>query len=237
MRYRDQFDDDEDDEPKSSEFTLGVGSLLAIFFGMVLLCGLFFGFGYTLGHGKSRQHNVNPSAATPASTPATSALTTSGAKPAAQQAAPPMQAAAGTAAAPATPTTAGTTASAQSATQPVQQTAAYTQQTTPQAQPAVQRVATPGAAQQIFQSAVPRTQSAMAATRHQYMVQVAAVSRPQDASVLISALDRRGFHAIARSNAQDNLMHIQLGPFDSLSAANQMRARLKADGYNAILKP
>lgn len=235
MRYRDQFDDDEDDEPKSSEFTLGVGSLLAIFFGMVLLCGLFFGFGYTLGHGKSRQRNVNPSAATPASTPAaTSALTTSGVKPAAQQAAPPVQAGTGTAAA---PTTAGTTVSTQSGTQPVQQNAAYTQQTTPQTQPAVQRVATPGAAQQIFQSAVPRTQSAMAATRHQYMVQVAAVSRPQDASVLISALDRRGFHAIARSNAQDNLMHIQLGPFDSLSAANQMRARLIADGYNAILKP
>lgn len=228
--FRDRFDDDEDDEPKESEFTLGIGALLAIFFGLVLLCGLFFGFGYTLGHGHSARNNDNPSAAIPASAPSTtSQLTTGGAKPAAQQEVPPPTPAATTAAAtttPASPTSAGTT-------QPTAQ---------PAAQPVAQaQTATPGAAQHIFQAAVPRTPSQMAsqtaASDHQYMVQVAAVSRPQDASVLVSALRQRGFHAVTRSSEQDHLMHVQIGPFASRDAANQMRSRLIAAGYNAILKP
>ena len=41
--------DDEEFEPiqrrRDAELTLGSGTLLAIFFGLVLLCGLFFGLG------------------------------------------------------------------------------------------------------------------------------------------------------------------------------------------------
>src|SRR5579863_1849002 len=46
--------DEEDLEPvrprRDTELTLGSGTLLAIFFGLVLLCGLCFGLGYALGH-------------------------------------------------------------------------------------------------------------------------------------------------------------------------------------------
>ncbi|MCL5262779.1 MAG: SPOR domain-containing protein [Acidobacteria bacterium] len=249
MMFRDRFDDDEDDESKGSEITLGLGSLLGIFFGLVLLCGLFFGFGYSLGHGSSPLHVTNPSAATPEtppSTPATSNLTPSGAKPAAQQAAPPpSQTTNGVNGTPDTTPAAGSQPGTQANPQSSAQTPATPQS---QATPAPQQAAntspapqnqtvTPGAAQQIFQAAVPRTPSQVAASAQQYMVQVAAVSRPQDASVLVAALQRLGFRAVTRSEPQDNLMHVQIGPFVTLASANQMRARLRADGYNAILKP
>ena len=219
MMFRDRFDDDEDDDLKGSEFTLGLGSLLGIFFGIVLLCGIFFGIGYTLGHGSSPLHVTNPSAATPetppAGTSATSPLTPGGAKPAAQQAAPPP--------APAQPTP-GQTATG---TNPASGTTAGTAPATG---------AQPAAVPQQSATAQPATSQA-SPSAPQYMVQVAAVSRPQDAAVLVSALQQRGFQAVSRTEPQDHLMHVQIGPFDTLAAANQIRARLMADGYNAILKP
>lgn len=240
MMFRNRFDDDEDeDDPRDSEFTLGLGSLLGIFFGLVLLCGLFFGFGYSLGHGHTTVKHNNPSAATP-ETPSTTAAATpsssnsgssSGSKPTAQQAAPPPPA-------PANPNPAETaTPAAGSGTQPASSktTPAPPQQTNTHSAPPQQNANT-GAAQQVFQNAVPRTPS-QTASNHHYMVQVAAVSRPRDARVLVAALEGRGFHAVTRSEPGDNLMHVQIGPFNSLAAANQMRARLMADGYNAILKP
>ena len=68
------------------------------------------------------------------------------------------------------------------------------------------------------------------------MVQIAAISRPEDADVLISALQKRGFNASARRDTSDNLLHIQVGPFATRQQAMDMRARLLNDGYNAILK-
>ena len=226
MSFRDRFDDDEEEDSKETEFTLGLGSLLGIFFGLVLLCGLFFGFGYSLGHGHTTVHHTNPSAATPETPPTTSALTTSGAKPAAQQVAPPPASADPNAAQSTSTTTTPAGAPATQASTTTQQTVAAPQQ---------QQTATPGAAQQVFQPAVPIT-PAQAAAAHPYMVQVAALSRPQDASVLVAALEQRGFHAVTRSDPQDHLMHVQIGPFPTAAAANQVRSRLIADGYNAILK-
>lgn len=68
------------------------------------------------------------------------------------------------------------------------------------------------------------------------MVQIAAISRPEDADVLISALQKRGFNASARRDTSDNLLHIQVGPFATRQQAMDMRSRLLNDGYNAILK-
>ena len=46
------FDTDEEElEGKASEITLSTASLLGIFFGLVLICGVFFGFGYSMGRG------------------------------------------------------------------------------------------------------------------------------------------------------------------------------------------
>src|ERR1700679_1712785 len=45
------FDTEEEEEVKASEITLSTASLLGIFFGLVLICGVFFGFGYSMGRG------------------------------------------------------------------------------------------------------------------------------------------------------------------------------------------
>ena len=48
---RSLLDTEEEEESKASEITLSTASLLGIFFGLVLVCGVFFGFGYSMGRG------------------------------------------------------------------------------------------------------------------------------------------------------------------------------------------
>jgi DedD protein len=68
------------------------------------------------------------------------------------------------------------------------------------------------------------------------MVQIAAVSNPADADVLINALHKRGYSVNARHEPADALIHVQIGPFSSRADAVAMRQKLLGDGYNAILK-
>ncbi len=70
----------------------------------------------------------------------------------------------------------------------------------------------------------------------QPMVQIAAVSRPQDADVLVAALRQRGYGVVVRSEPQDHLLHVQVGPFANRMQAAQIKQKLLSDGYNAIIK-
>jgi DedD protein len=45
--------EEEEKESTDTEITLGMKSLLGVFFGAVLVCGVFFGFGYSLGRGSA----------------------------------------------------------------------------------------------------------------------------------------------------------------------------------------
>lgn len=65
------------------------------------------------------------------------------------------------------------------------------------------------------------------------MVQVAAVSHPEDASALVAALRRRGYAVTERHELADSLIHVQIGPFFNRNDANSMCQRLLGDGYNA----
>jgi cell division septation protein DedD len=69
------------------------------------------------------------------------------------------------------------------------------------------------------------------------MVQIAAVSNPEDAEVLVAALRRRGYAVSARREVADGLIHVRIGPFNNRNDANQWRQKLLNDGYNAILQP
>jgi DedD protein len=68
------------------------------------------------------------------------------------------------------------------------------------------------------------------------MVQIAAVSRTEDADVLVNALRKRGYVVTERRELGDNLIHVQTGPFTSRNDANTMRQKLLNDGYNAIVQ-
>src|ERR1700676_3074331 len=60
------------------ELTLSSTTLLAIFFGLVLICGLFFGLGYTLGR---RAPSENPNGPDPVQAATSPSLQSSGVLP------------------------------------------------------------------------------------------------------------------------------------------------------------
>jgi cell division septation protein DedD len=68
-------------------------------------------------------------------------------------------------------------------------------------------------------------------------VQVAAVSKQEDANSLVEALKKKEYPAfVAASVSTDKLFRVQLGPYSEVKEAEGMRARLIADGYSPILK-
>jgi len=70
-----------------------------------------------------------------------------------------------------------------------------------------------------------------------YYVQVAAVSRQEDAEALVEALKKKQYPAFAANNtATDKFYHVQVGPYTDVKDAEAMRARLINDGYNPIVK-
>jgi cell division septation protein DedD len=69
------------------------------------------------------------------------------------------------------------------------------------------------------------------------MVQIATVSHQEDADVLVSALQRRGYAVTVRRDPADKMFHVQVGPFTSPGDANASRQKLINDGYNAVVQP
>ena len=68
------------------------------------------------------------------------------------------------------------------------------------------------------------------------MVQVAAITNPTDAQVLVNALRKHGYSASAHSQPNDSFLHVQVGPFATRAEAAAMKQKLLSDGYNAIVK-
>jgi len=70
-----------------------------------------------------------------------------------------------------------------------------------------------------------------------YFVQVAAVSKQEDADALVDALKKKQYAAFVATQAPtDKLFRVQVGPFSDVKDAEGTRTRLIADGYTPILK-
>lgn len=69
-----------------------------------------------------------------------------------------------------------------------------------------------------------------------YFVQVAAVTKQEDAQALVDSLKGRQYQAFVADPTPDKLFHVQVGPFNDVKEAENMRTRLVNDGYNPILK-
>ncbi len=79
--------------------------------------------------------------------------------------------------------------------------------------------------------------TANSATAGGYYVQVAAVSRQEDAEALVEALKKKQYPAFTSNNSgSDKFYHVQVGPFTDIKDAETMRGRLVGDGYNPIVK-
>src|SRR5215471_6185586 len=69
-----------------------------------------------------------------------------------------------------------------------------------------------------------------------YTVQVAAVSKKEDADNLVTALSKKQYPVFMTTIAGDSLFHVQVGPFNDPSEAETMRVKLAGEGYDAIVK-
>ena len=86
-------------------------------------------------------------------------------------------------------------------------------------------------------AARPAPEMARASAAGNFAVQVAAVSKEEDADALVSALRKKNYPVfVINGNAADKLFHVQVGPFASLADAEAVKSRLAGDGYNPILK-
>ncbi len=224
---RSVFDEHKMERPtRDTELTLGSGTLVAIFCGLVLLCGLCFGMGYAVGHRDSGPTAIT----TPQPAPDQEPLQASGSipKPSAIAQVPiaaPPPADGEPAASPGTvaPSAAPSTPSAAVPATP----------SAPASQPLV-HAALPANTPEPAQSAAPA--AVHPAIGPQFMVQIAAVSNPEDASVLMAALRKRNYPVSVRRDPGDNLLHVRIGPFASRAIADQWRDRLLNDGYNAVVQ-
>src|ERR1700722_20717290 len=81
MRTLFDIEEEEEVQSKASEITLSTASLLGIFFGLVLICGVFFGFGYSMGRGTGQKTQAHALENVPANNPSDGEETASAAPP------------------------------------------------------------------------------------------------------------------------------------------------------------
>ena len=202
---------------QDTEITLGTGKLLALFFGLVVVCAVFFALGYTLG-----RKSEPVVAAAGSLVPVPSGNTT---KPAG----------AGSTSTPMTFYKAVEQQSASPQLTPASSVAGTSQAAPGQTAEGDAPAASSKPAEEAQNSGLPDPMAAVPGGN--YFVQVAAVTKQEDADSLVDALKKKTYPAfVAASSASDKLFRVQVGPFPDVKDAESMRARLISDGYNPILK-
>jgi len=197
---------------QDTEITLGTGRMLAIFFTLVLVCAFFFAIGFSLGRKTTPAASLLTNSATTPSTIVRPATKSSPAQTAPSQTDFGFYKAVGQKSADGlTPMTGPATTAVTTATIPA----------APTVEPAPKDATDPG-----------NTPPAGS-----YYVQVAAVSRQEDAESLVEALKKKQYPAFSANNAAvDKFYRVQVGPYPDQKSAEAMRARLISDGYNPIVK-
>jgi DedD protein len=195
---------------QDTEITLGTGKLLLLFFGLVGICAVFFALGYSLG----RKSEAVVTVANAAGVPQPSANTNKASS--------------------------GSAAPAMTFYKAVEQKQANAE-LTPSAETKTDTNVTAQASAPANASSTQPQQSngvdpATAIPLSGYFVQVAAVSKQEDADALVDALKKKEYPAFVATPASDKLFRVQLGPFSDVKDAEGMRTKLIGDGYNPILK-
>jgi len=232
---------------EDTEITLGVGKLLGLFFLLAAICGVFFSIGYSLGRSAGREQAANDQAQVSAASdaaPASAGPTES--KPSAAVVKPQEQA----------PASGDANGTAQQGNltfyKAVQQNGSGVEPATTtqkQAEPAAQKVETVSAPTAKASAPAPTaatSPSGPGVISHTppvtgagtIVVQIAALSREDDAVSLAGALRKKNYNVFVVNNPvnNDKFYHVQVGPFANLADAQAMKAKLVAEGYNPIIK-
>jgi cell division septation protein DedD len=205
------------DSSQDTEITLGTTKLLGLFFGLVIVCAVFFALGYTLG----RKSDIGLAATGTAPQTAVS----NSPKPA------------GASAQPAAPMTFYKAVEQKDANAQLTPTSANSETTSPTTAAQTPAASTGASSSTPVQPSATAPDPMIAVPTTGYVVQVAAVSKQDDAAALVDALKKKQYPAfIAGSSSTDKLFHVQVGPFTDFKDAEGMRTRLINDGYNPILK-
>jgi DedD protein len=194
------------------EIILGKGLLLGLFFGLVALCGVFFSLGFSMGRSSATAAvSSGPSAdASPPTSKIPDAPKLIIRKPGCGN------------------STEGCSSGDDSVRTPA--AASPNPPSKPDATVPATSISTGPAT-----GATPAPANTDAVTEG-YIVQVAAVSKQQDADALVAALKKKQYQVFVATTATDNLFHVQIGPFTDPNDADAIRTRLIADGYNPIVK-
>ena len=217
---------EQQEQRQDTEITLSTGKLLVFFLIVVIVCGAFFGMGYSVGRNSTPLNPMNTQNAALGVS-----VSAGGTKPTA-----------GTVAKPLPPDCATSAAGCV----PAQNNGAATTATSTPQQPAMEGTTQPANTADPANSASP-TQEVVSGGNtaapelngpsQSIMVQVAAVSKQEDAEALVSALRKKSYPVfMMASTGTDNLFHVQVGPFGELKDAEAMKSKLVGDGYNAIIK-
>ncbi len=228
-----------------TEITLGVGKLLGLFFLLAAICGVFFSIGYSLGKSSGREQATNDQPASVNASSDAAAQTVKDGKPSAAVAAKSdsqtpaadqanagdqqsnltfykavQQNDTGAHAAPESPAPAAKAA-------PETMDAALSSSEAPDKHAAIAHTDAP-----VISHTAPVTGPGT------LVVQIAAVSREDDAVALAGALRKKDYNVFVVNNpvTNDKLYHVQIGPFSTLAEAEAMKARLVEEGYNPIVK-
>jgi len=200
---------------QDTEITLGTGKLLVLFFGLVGICALFFALGYSLGRKSEPSIATTSAAITPQLTSSTG------------------KASSGSAAA--APMTFYKSVEQKDASPELTPGEAKTDaKTDPKADAKTDPATANGSTAQT--TATNAADPATTLPTASYFVQVAAVSKQEDADALVDALKKKQYPAFVAPLAADKLCRVQVGPFSDIKDAEGMRAKLIADGYTPILK-
>src|SRR5213593_2557847 len=169
------------DDTTDTEITLGTGKMLGIFFGLVILCAVFFGMGFSMGRNSVRSApELLPS-----------------------------------------PSASGSTRPSASAGKPAEQPQTTTNQSKPTEQ---SQTSDTGSSNGSGQTAPDQSSpQASAPPGAGYYVQVAAVSKQEDAEALVESLKGRQYSAFIVNPSPDKFFHVQVGPFTDIKEAESMR--------------
>jgi DedD protein len=210
-------------EPQDTEITLGTGKMLGFFFGLAILCAIFFGMGFTLGRNTAKP---DPNSIQPAAAPVTA--TTPALKPAAAKPGSPTPACADGQNCDKSGSDELSFVKSAEKTQPGAEAAPADNAPDPAPEPApVKSVAA---------AAKPAPEMKTPAGSSAFVVQIAAVTKKDDADALVGALRKKNYPVFISADANDHLYHVQVGPYTDRKDASTMKDKLAGDGYNAIVK-
>lgn len=196
---------------QDTEITLGTGRMLGIFFGLVLVCAFCFAIGFSLGRKTAMAGGGGGFA--PTAAPSTVV------RPSASK----------------NDTRTATQSGDFSFYKSVGEKKADGALTPPESKAATAATSAPAAdaSKGAADVATPPPTTAGGG----YFVQVAAVTRKEDAESLVEALKKKQYPAFSTNLAAgDKFYRVQIGPYADTKEAEAMRARLIGDGYNPIVK-